>query len=208
MPAEANPSDLPADARIMEAATTFLRRYGPRRATVVAIAEAAGMSHANVYRYFPSKAALIEEVTAAWLKPIEAEVRVVAESPDPAPDKLERILFAIQRAYRDKLERDPQLFRILAEAAQADAPVARKHRGRLQGAVQRTIEEGFAQGNFRPVDLQRALTLVFDVAHRFVHPAAVILDSKTARSALNTRASRVTRLLLLELRAGRGGSPD
>ncbi len=204
MPAESKPGDLPADARIMDAAATFLRRYGPRRATVVAIAEAAGMSHANVYRYFPSKAALIEEVTADWLKPIEAEVRVIAESPDPAPDKLERILFAIQRAYRDKLERDPQLFRILAEAAQADAPVARKHRARLQGAIQRTIEEGFSQGNFRQTDLQRALTLVFDVAHRFVHPAAVILDARTARSALNTRAGRVTRMLLLELRAGRG----
>jgi len=204
MAAEAKPSDLPADARIMDAAATFLRRYGPRRATVVAIAEAAGMSHANVYRYFPSKAALIEEVTADWLKPIEAEVRIIAESPDPAPDKLERILFAIQRAYRDKLERDPQLFRILAEAAQADAPVARKHRARLQGAVQRTIEEGFAQGNFRQTELQRALALVFDVAHRFVHPSAVILDARTARSALNTRAGRVTRMLLQELRAGRG----
>ena len=132
------------------------------------------------------------------------EVRIIAESPDPAPDKLERILFAIQRAYRDKLERDPQLFRILAEAAQADAPVARKHRARLQGAVQRTIEEGFAQGNFRQTELQRALALVFDVAHRFVHPSAVILDARTARSALNTRAGRVTRMLLQELRAGRG----
>ena len=203
MPAEANMSDLPADARIMEAATTFLRRYGPRRATVVAIAESAGMSHANVYRYFPSKAALIEEVTAAWLRPIESEVRVIAESPDPAPDKLERILAAIQRAYRDKLERDPQLFQILAEAAQIDAPVARKHRARLQGAVQRTIEEGFVQGNFRQVDMPRALALVFDVAHRFLHPAAIVLDARTTRTALNTRASRVTRLLLQELRAGR-----
>ncbi|MBX3526641.1 MAG: TetR family transcriptional regulator [Rhodoblastus sp.] len=203
MPAEANSSDLPADARIMEAATTFLRRYGPRRATVVAIAESAGMSHANVYRYFPSKAALIEEVTAAWLRPIESEVRVIAESPDPAPDKLERILAAIQRAYRDKLERDPQLFQILAEAAQIDAPVARKHRARLQGAVQRTIEEGFVQGNFRQVDMPRALALVFDVAHRFLHPAAIVMDARTTRTALNTRASRVTRLLLQELRAGR-----
>ena len=203
MAAESNTSDLPADARIMEAAATFLRRYGPRRATVVAIAQAAGMSHANVYRYFPSKAALIEEVTAAWLRPIESEVRVIAESPDPATDKLERILAAIQRAYRDKLERDPQLFQILAEAAQIDAPVARKHRARLQGAVQRTIEEGFVQGNFRQVDMPRALALVFDVAHRFLHPAAIVMDARTTRTALNTRASRVTRLLLQELRAGR-----
>ena len=203
MAAESNTSDLPADARIMEAAATFLRRYGPRRATVVAIAQAAGMSHANVYRYFPSKAALIEEVTATWLRPIESEVRVIAESPDPATDKLERILVAIQRAYRDKLERDPQLFRIYAEAAQVDAPVARKHGARLQGAVQRTLEEGFVQGNFRQVDLPRALALVFDVAHRFIHPAAIMLDARTARTALNTRAGRVTRLLLQELKSGR-----
>ena len=38
----------------------------------------------------------------------------------------------------------------------------------------------------------------------FVHPSAVILDARTARSALNTRAGRVTRMLLQELRAGRG----
>lgn len=191
------------EARLLAIALRHFRRDGAARTTVVRIAEEAGMTHANVYRYFPSKAALIEEVTAAWLKPIEAEVRVIAESPDPAPDKLERILFAIQRAYRDKLERDPQLFRILVEAAQIDAPVARKHRGRLQMAVQRTIEEGFAQGNFRQVDLQRALSLVFDVAHRFVHPVSIALDAKTARTALNTRSGRVTRLLMQELRAGR-----
>lgn len=94
------------------------------------------------------------------------------------------------------------MFRILVEAAQVNAPVARKHRGRLQ-VVQRTIEEGFAQGNFRQVDLQRALSLVFDVAHRFVHPVAIALDAKTARTALNTRSGRVTRLLMQELRAGR-----
>lgn len=192
-----------ADARIMDAATTFLRRYGPKRATVVAIAEAAGMSHANVYRYFPSKAALIDEVTAAWLKPIEAEVRVIAEGPDPAPDKLERILFAIHRAYRDKLERDPQLFRLLADAAEADAPLARKHQGRLQGAIQRTIEEGVAQGNFRQIDLRRAISLVFDVAHRFVHPAAIALDASAPRASVDNRSARVARIVLQELRSGR-----
>jgi AcrR family transcriptional regulator len=191
------------DARILEMAATFLRRYGPKRTTVVDIAEAAGMSHANVYRYFHLKAALLDEVTSAWLRPIEAEVRVIAEGPDPAPDKLERILFAIHRSYRDKLERDPILFRLLVQAAEANTGVARKHRGRLQGAVQRTIEEGFGQASFQAVDLRKALALVFDLTHRFVHPTAIALDVDTPRSAVDLRAARVTRLLLQTLGNGR-----
>lgn len=193
----------PADARILEAATVFVRRYGPQRATVVAIAEAAGMSHANVYRYYPSKAALLDEVTSAWLRPIEAEVRVIAESPDPAPDKLERILFAIHRSYRDKFERDPQLFRLLAAGADRDAGPARKHRLRLEGAVQRTVEEGVSQGNFRQVDARRALTLIFDIAHRFVHPASILLDGVATRASVDARAARMARLLLQALGTGR-----
>ena len=63
-----------ADQRILELAGDHLRRFGPRRTTIVGIAEAAGMSHANVYRYFPSKQALFEAVTALWLKPLEAQL--------------------------------------------------------------------------------------------------------------------------------------
>ena len=48
---------------------------GSRAVTVVGIAEAAGMTHANVYRYFPSKAALIDAVAARWLKSLEATHR-------------------------------------------------------------------------------------------------------------------------------------
>jgi AcrR family transcriptional regulator len=203
MAAERKSQELSADARILETAAAFIRRNGPRRATVVEIAEAAGMSHANVYRYFPSKAALLEEVTNVWLRPIEAEVRVIAEGPDPAPDKLERILFAVHRSYRDKLERDPALFRLLVEAAEVNSGIARKHRGKVQGAVQRTIEEGFSQGSFRQADLRRALALVFDVTHRFLHPTAIALDAETARSAIDLRASRVARLLLQALGSGR-----
>ena len=190
------------DARILEAAADALRKFGPARATIVDIAEAAGMSHANVYRYFPSKAALIEEVTAAWLRPVEAEVRAIADGPDPAPDKLERVLFAIHRAYRDKLERDPRLFAILAEAATANAGVARKHRARLQAIIQRMVEEGLGQGAFAQSDTRRAMETVFDVCHRFLQPA-VQLDRDLPRASVDTRAARVARLTLRALALGR-----
>jgi AcrR family transcriptional regulator len=193
------------DARILAAAADFLRRVGPARATIVQIAEAAGMSHANVYRYFPSKAALIEEVTAAWLRPVEAEARAIADGPDPAPDKLERLLFAIHRAYRDKLESDPKLFAILADAATANEGVARKHRARLQAIVQRVVEEGLAQGAFPGADLRRSMETLFDLCHRFLHPVAVQLDRELSRAAVAARAGRAARLALRSLARGVGG---
>ena len=60
-----------------------MRKFGSARATVVGVAQEAGMTHANVYRYFPSKAALLEEITASWLRPIETRLREAAEGAAP-----------------------------------------------------------------------------------------------------------------------------
>jgi AcrR family transcriptional regulator len=41
---------MPADARLLTIAADHLKRFGARQVTVVSIADAAGMTHANVYR--------------------------------------------------------------------------------------------------------------------------------------------------------------
>ena len=123
-----------------------MRKFGEARTTIVGIAEEAGMTHANVYRYFPSKDALFEEVTASWLRPLEARLREAADGADPAYDKLERMLLAIHRAYRQKLESDAALFDLLIEALEKGKSSARKHRSRVQADIQRVVEEGVASG--------------------------------------------------------------
>ena len=83
-----------------------LKRIRRRRhVTVVGIADAAGMTHANVYRYFSSKAALIDAVAGQWLSGMEATIADIADAPDPADDKLERLIQAWARAHRDLLRR-------------------------------------------------------------------------------------------------------
>ena len=82
------------DVRLLDLAAEHIRQHGLARTTVVAIAREADMSHANVYRYFPSKEALVDAVTAQWLKPVEAGLREISDAPDPVLDKLERILSA------------------------------------------------------------------------------------------------------------------
>jgi AcrR family transcriptional regulator len=193
----------PVEARILETARAHVRKFGVARATIVGIAEDSGMTHANVYRYFPSKEALLEEVTASWLRPLEARLREAADGADPAYDKLERMLLAIHRVYRQKLESDPALFDLLIEAIDKPKVSARKHRARVQSEVQRVVEEGIAAGAFAMTDRRRALSLIFDAAHRFIHPIAVRLDAEATGPAIEARFERIIALVLRALRSGR-----
>jgi AcrR family transcriptional regulator len=191
------------EARILEIACVHIRTYGAARTTVVGIARDAAMTHANVYRYFPSKDALFEEVTVSWLRPLETRLREAADGADPAYDKLERMLVAIHRAYRQKLAADPSLFALFVAAVEEGNGVSRKHRSRVQSEIQRVVEEGASSGAFAMIDRRRALSLVFDAAHRFIHPLAIRLDVETPAATMEARFERIIALMLRALRSGR-----
>lgn len=193
----------PADVRILRIAIDHIRRFGLRRTTVVGVAEEAGMSHANIYRHFPSKQALIEAVTVHWLKPVESGLRDIADGPDPAYDKLERMIMALWRAYRDHLESEPALFELFAEATRQGRPLARRHRALVLTYVQRTVEEGVSGEALAAGDQRRATTLIFDSLHRFIHPLAVAGDRETPRSQMDGRLERLSRVVFAALRRGR-----
>ena len=162
------------------------------------------MTHANVYRHFASKADLADSVTAAWLKPLEARLREAADGADPAHDKIERMLMAVHSAYRATLEAEPKLFDLFIDALENERPAAKLHRARVQGEVQRVVEEAIAAGAFAHADRRRAMALIFDIAHRFIHPSAMKLDREASRAALAARFEAALGLLLRALRFGRG----
>jgi AcrR family transcriptional regulator len=191
------------EARILDVARAHVRKFGSARTTVVGLAADAGMTHANVYRYFPSKIALLDEVTASWLRPLEAILRDAADGADPAYDKLERMLMAIHRDYRRKLDADPALFDLLIEALDENRSSARKHRARVQSEIQRVVEDGVASGAFAMTDRRRAMSLIFDASHRFIHPLSLRLDKDIAVSAVATRFEAVIAVILRALRTGR-----
>jgi AcrR family transcriptional regulator len=191
------------EGRLLEIARAHVRKFGYRRTTVVGVAAEAGMTHANVYRYFPSKTALLDEVVASGLRPLEARLREAAEGADPAYDKLERMLIAVHRDYRGKLDDDPELFDLLIDALARNRPSARKHRARVQSEIQRVYEEGVASGAFAMTERRRAMSLIFDAAHRFIHPVALRLDREASANAVATRFETVLAMTLRTLRTGR-----
>jgi AcrR family transcriptional regulator len=196
-PGRAGPE--PADARLLAIAADHLRRRGPRQVTVVAIAEAAGMTHANVYRYFPSKAALIDAVAGRWLKALEALAAEITDAPDPADDKLERLILALARAHRDLLAQDRHLFDVYCAATESSRALVRKHRARLRQLIEQVLDEGIATGKFDPHDRDKALAFVADAVHRFINPVAVRLDADMPRDLFDQRLGTMIRVILRAL---------
>lgn len=194
-----NPAtDIPAQ-RILSAATEEVRTFGPERVTVVAVARRAGMTHANIYRHFETKEALFDALTFTWLKQVETRLAEIIDAPDPARDKLERLIFALVRAYRDRLESEPRLFDLFVMAFEDNRPPARHHRARVRTLIDRILEEGQNGGAFAAISRERQLFFVLDALYRFVSPESLRLDRETPRKSLELRLGTVVSAILMAL---------
>jgi AcrR family transcriptional regulator len=192
----------PADSRLLTIAADHLKRFGPKHVTVVSIAVAAGMTHANVYRYFTSKAALIDAVAGQWLRRLEATIADIADSPDPADDKLERLIQAWARVHRELLIEDRHLFDVYCAATETSRPLIRKHRSRMRRLIERVLDEGIVTGKFDPRDREKAIAFISDAVYRFINPLTVRLDGEVPQDILDQRLSAMIRVVLRALGNG------
>lgn len=182
--------------RILAAAAQQLKRHGLRKFTVVDVAQTAGMTHPNVYRYFTSKTALIDSLVAAWLRPLEDRIETAVSAADPVPDKLERMVVAISRAYRAASAEEPELFAAFASAAAR--PVARKHRSRVRRAFERVIDEGIGTGVIAIGDRAKAYALLVDACWRFIDPVCILAEPNEG-GGIDGRLERVLEAALQRL---------
>lgn len=200
--AVAPPVEDRVEARLTAIAADHIRRFGPDKVRLVAVAREAGMSHANVYRFFPSKAGLVEAVAVAWLRSVEARLSDIASAADPADDKLERFLAAWARSQREAVERDPAIYAAYAAFALERRDAVLAHRARVRGFLEAIVEEGGEPGPFRLRNPERAVHLVADAMQRFVHPTLVLETKDLPRTAIDARQGAAARAIVRSLVSG------
>jgi len=135
-------------------------RSGYHGARVGDIAAEAGVAHGLLYHYFSSKDEVLETVFRENFGELLARFRAVEAADEPAPEKLEGIAKILLRTWRN----DPALVTVMVrEVARSPQLQAQVDEVREAFAIiQRVIEQGQADGTFRPdVDAQLASWIVY-----------------------------------------------
>jgi AcrR family transcriptional regulator len=196
---EAEPKGSDTRERILLAAEDLLRKHGLAKTTVVDVARALDMSHANVYRHFSSKTDLQDAVAQRWLKKIMEPLSAIVAEKGSAATRLERWVLTLAAAKRAKVLDDPELFATYHAIAQDARDVVEAHVEALKDHLATIIRDGVARGEFKVKDAQAAATAVLNATSRFHHPCHV-KESGGRDNADEIRA--VLKLVLAGLKSG------
>lgn len=159
--------------RILAAAERLFRTLGYQKSAVADIARELGMSPANLYRFFASKSAINEAITARLLGGLVADLEAVASGPGSAERRFRRLLST-------KFERSLVLFfderrmhDMVAAAMAEHWGVVEGYIGDVHATLTRVIADGIAQGEFAPGDPDRMAGMVFDAVIGWNHPLLI-----------------------------------
>lgn len=195
------PDPPPIVDRIFAAAEGVLRRHGVEKTNVVDIARALGISHANIYKHFPNKKALLDAVAARWLHAVIAPLEGIAQDgAKPAGARLVAWFDALRVVKQRKVLDDPELFRVYHRLATGARELVGTHVAELLAQVESIIAAGMAAGEFsRSLDPRVSARACLQAMSAFHHPAMLTQEGAAPTEA---EAHFVLGLLLAGLRSG------
>ena len=170
------PAETPITQRIVDAAEALLRRHGAEKTNVVDVARALGMSHANIYRHFSSKQALIQAVALRWLHAVTVPLEVIAsDSTRPASERLTGWFDTLRAIKRRKVLDDPELFRVHHHIVRHVPEIVEEHVATLLSQVERIIAAGVEAGEFsHRLEPARAARAFLQATSPFHNPALLL----------------------------------
>src|SRR5262245_12714854 len=122
-------------ARIVETADTLFRRLGFAKTAVADIAAELQMSPANVYRFFPSKIAIVQAICQRCLSEVEENAWVIARSKATASQRIERLVLGILAYHKENLLTEQRVNDIVVVAIEHNWENIRVHNDSLQNVV-------------------------------------------------------------------------
>lgn len=157
--------------QILDTAEDVLRKYGPRKTTVVDVARALDVSHGTVYRHFATKAALREAITGRWVDRITSPLNEITNQKTSPAIRLRKWFETLLDIKMSKVKDDPEMFEsyfLLAQEVSDD--LVSTHVNIMIRQVGKILEAGVEQRLFDIEDCESTARSLFDATLRYHHP--------------------------------------
>lgn len=170
--------------RILDEAERLFRHYGYGKTTVADIARELGMSSANVYRFFASKAAINEAIAERITDARVGAALRIANGPGSAEDRLRRVLVGEHRMTVEVLLDEKKVHEMVAVAMQEQWGVVRAYLDRMTDIIETIIADGVRSGEFRVENPRLAAVCAKASFCSLTHPLVVAscLDGEHAEA--------------------------
>jgi AcrR family transcriptional regulator len=182
-------------ARIMDTAEALFRRLGYAKTAVADIAGELKMSPANVYRFFPSKNAIIEAICQRCLGDLEDTAWAVARSRGSAAERLERLVLEILAYHRENHLTEQRVNDMVLVAIELSWGAIRAHKEHMRMVFEAVLREGIERGEFERVDPRETSRLMMISLVNFCHPV-LVAQYLQDQGDLETDARATIRFLL------------
>jgi AcrR family transcriptional regulator len=184
-------------ARILEVAEEQFRRVGYAKTAVADIARALGMSPANVYRFFPSKAAINEAICEKCFAEADVMLREIVDEDRPAGERLERLVLELHRYNKSRCVSEQRLHDMVTAAMEENWAAVEAHIALVQALLAELVADGMKREEFaQDLDPAEAAKAVFTACMAVLHPALI---AQFAHRDLEKEARRLVRFLLRAL---------
>jgi AcrR family transcriptional regulator len=179
----AAPTEIGTRERLVRAAREVLERGGYATASVMAIAERAGVSTGALYRHFPSKAELFVEVFRAAADGELSALRGPATAEESFAGRLEAVVAAYaRRALHNRRLAWALVYEPVDPIVDAERLVYRRNYCRGMAAL---VREGIAAGEFPDENAEiTAAALVGAIAETLVGPLSPIGGETSSEEAI------------------------
>lgn len=154
---------------IQAAVVRLMCREGLDSVTMERVAQEVGIAKGTVYLHYRDKQELLDSVKESSLEPLTARIDQILSGNAPAPKKLE----AYALRYLTYFDENRDLFRILLY----EREVMRTHGSRyrhdryrkLLNGVTKVIDDGIAEGVFRPTESRKVAAMFVDAVVAMVN---------------------------------------
>ena len=170
---------------LLDIAEELVRKRGVVELSMTELAAAAGMSPANLYRFFENKEALLEAAAGRWFAPKIAIMEEVIAAELPSREKMYQFFARRFVLMRDQFREDPDMFKSYLELGDQHFEVVKGYVDLGDHYLSEIVVQAMDEGYLPDHSIDDAVSLINQMVQVYCNPEALLyLDHKLSEEKL------------------------